>query len=713
VKSSPRWPRIVAEALRDVLPPTGLANRNVRHATSTQVAEAMARAMRPSRAPDNAPGWLRPEQVDCWRRALAALTRFGGALVAEPVGFGKTWIALAIADARRETPMVLAPAIVHAQWHRAATRAGVTINLHSHERLSRGTLPRTDARLVIIDEAHRFRTGNTKRVHTVAPWLLGRRVVLLSATPIVNGADDLPALLDLIVSDDSLTLDGVRSLRGLGAMSQPPPALRHLVICSRTTQRGVGIREVILHPAPREQARAMSAVSAVARLALSHRTEIGRLIRSTLFDAAGSSDAALADALRRYQVLLTHARDSGGATRAVLRKFAGPLLDQFTMWAMLGPSDLAADLPLGDLTTLDEILDTFAPDDVAWTDALQRVTADGVVTVCFVRHRATAVTLRYALRSVVAWINGESAGIGQHRVSRAVVLEAFGPERAGWNAFRTPPTVLVATDVAAEGLDLQGAGRVVHVDLPWTAMRLRQREGRLLRPGQCHAEVEIVVRQPPRAIEAVLAPRARVDRKATVTERWMSALSRPDPPVATCSPATAPIAIVGTRAPDAALLILALERPDSSGVQILILRDGEWSSASDEAEAMLHRAAASPCSGMPRTEFNALILDGMTASVRLSAETASSCPALLVRLQFMARRAARRRDTRTLRTLDRLLRFAAAPVSRGGRLLLTELLGADDAELLNAVVPDRPVAIPPGVRLVAAVVFRSDSGALR
>ena len=73
---------------------------------------------------------------------------------------------------------------------------------------------------------------------------------------------------------------------------------------------------------------------------------------------------------------------------------------------------------------------------------------------------------------------------------------------------------LVVTDVAAEGLDLQRAARVVHYDLPWTPMRLEQREGRAVRLGSAHREVEAVVFRPPSAIERALRITQRLSLKA-------------------------------------------------------------------------------------------------------------------------------------------------------------------------------------------------------
>ena len=46
-----------------------------------------------------------------------------------------------------------------------------------------------------------------------------------------------------------------------------------------------------------------------------------------------------------------------------------------------------------------------------------------------------------------------------------------------------PVDLLIATDLLSEGLNLQDASVVVHLDLPWTAARLTQRIGRVWRVG--------------------------------------------------------------------------------------------------------------------------------------------------------------------------------------------------------------------------------------
>jgi superfamily II DNA/RNA helicase len=67
--------------------------------------------------------------------------------------------------------------------------------------------------------------------------------------------------------------------------------------------------------------------------------------------------------------------------------------------------------------------------------------------------------------------------------SRDAVLEAFRRGRID---------VVVSTDMAAEGLNLQRAGVVVHYDIPWNPVKLDQRNGRAYRIGQSRDVVRAI-----------------------------------------------------------------------------------------------------------------------------------------------------------------------------------------------------------------------------
>ena len=52
--------------------------------------------------------------------------------------------------------------------------------------------------------------------------------------------------------------------------------------------------------------------------------------------------------------------------------------------------------------------------------------------------------------------------------------------------------IMVATDAACEGLNLQSLGTLINIDLPWNPTRLEQRIGRIKRFGQAREKVDML-----------------------------------------------------------------------------------------------------------------------------------------------------------------------------------------------------------------------------
>jgi superfamily II DNA/RNA helicase len=71
----------------------------------------------------------------------------------------------------------------------------------------------------------------------------------------------------------------------------------------------------------------------------------------------------------------------------------------------------------------------------------------------------------------------------RERASTDGVLEAFR---------RGILDVIVSTDLASEGLNLQRAGAVIHYDIPWNPVKLEQRNGRSFRIGQTRPAVRAI-----------------------------------------------------------------------------------------------------------------------------------------------------------------------------------------------------------------------------
>ena len=83
------------------------------------------------------------------------------------------------------------------------------------------------------------------------------------------------------------------------------------------------------------------------------------------------------------------------------------------------------------------------------------------------------------------WINSNSA---TGRVSGSRIVDS---RTALIEHFRDQATVMIATEAAAEGINLQFCSLVVNYDLPWNPQRIEQRIGRCHRYGQKHDVVVI------------------------------------------------------------------------------------------------------------------------------------------------------------------------------------------------------------------------------
>src|SRR3989442_208159 len=68
------------------------------------------------------PAWLAPHQVPAAERLTGILGRHGGALLADAVGLGKSYVALAVALALGEPFALVVPAVLVRPWRRPLQR---------------------------------------------------------------------------------------------------------------------------------------------------------------------------------------------------------------------------------------------------------------------------------------------------------------------------------------------------------------------------------------------------------------------------------------------------------------------------------------------------------------------------------------------------------------------------------------------------------------
>mgnify|MGYP001335222212 CR=1 FL=1 len=671
-----------------------------------EVIAALAGSLIPPEQDALPPPWLRPEQVASFRRTLWALEHHGGALLADPLGSGKTYVALAIAQGvRGPAPVaVVAPAALRAQWTGTARRLGVAIEFVSHQALSRGRVPATRCRTAIIDESHHFRSPEIARYGHLARWLVGRRALLLTATPVVNRLEDLGHQLLLTVTDDTLAGQGCVSLTAALRAGTAPAGLGQLVLIRDRGQAGPPTRERRVVVELTEPERDL--LHQLDRLVLSTDFGVARLIRGVLWRAMGSSPAALGGALRRYVRLLDHAqqaRATGRApSRADIRVFTGPDPEQLAWWELLPTSLAHPELALEDRPLLEQLVSRAAalPAPDLKTTRLRELLAQGATTVVFTGSRDTLAWLRVHLADHrPAWVTGAAAGIGPCPMRRELVLGAFAPGPAG-----PAPRLLLATDVAAEGLDLQRAGRIVHYDLPWTSVRLDQRVGRVARLGSVAAEVEIVRLEPAPELEQrlnqveVLAAKRALGRRAGLEQshpwlfRWRTRLGE-------LPGRGSPGFTVVAGEPEGWLFGLVLDRgPGSTAGPAALLWLGADGAVVEDPAVLLPRlmrlaqSGGRPATSQERQQGQRQLAPLVRRRLREARSELWSPVAprqerrrLVSRLARLSRDAAHRRDRASLGEIERLLERLAGGLTAGEGLLIGDCLALPDLRLLAAL----------------------------
>ena len=293
---------------------------------------------------------------------------------------------------------------------------------------------------VIVDEAHRLRNP-TSASGKLARALRTRYLLLLTATPVENRLQDLYELVNLVAPGLLGTTAQFR--RTHGTADTEVGALRNVAMLRERTRK-IMVRH--------------------------RRSEVAvllpqRLAETVLVTPCADEQAVYTDLTTRIR---EEARDAAPSRRLALRSL----------------TRLAGSSPAAAAPTLDKI---------GWPDLAGRARAirrprkfDELLSRLHTHvRRGEKVLVFTAFRHTLDALVAEVASAG---IPAAVYHGSLSRREkdAAVAAFADDVPVLLSTESAGEGRNLQFCHVMINIDLPWNPMQIEQRLGRLHRVGQQH-----------------------------------------------------------------------------------------------------------------------------------------------------------------------------------------------------------------------------------
>ena len=176
-------------------------------------------------------GHYRPEnfkklkyQDDAVLNAKKIINEYGGVFLSDVVGLGKTYMGTMLAQELNEKILVLAPPHLideenEGSWENAFKGFGFRSRDYKCESIGKldSIIKKEtykDFKVILIDEAHRFRTEETETYEKLAQICHGKKVILVTATPYNNSPMDLLAQIKLFQRTRESTLPNLPDIEG-------------------------------------------------------------------------------------------------------------------------------------------------------------------------------------------------------------------------------------------------------------------------------------------------------------------------------------------------------------------------------------------------------------------------------------------------------------------------------------------------------------------
>lgn len=164
-------------------------------------------------------GYMRLQyQMDAVTQARQKLDAYNGVFISDVVGLGKTYICAMLANSfnRNTYKLFICPPVLVDYWKSVLQEFDVSrCDVESLGKLDKIIAKGTDKyTYVFVDEAHRFRNSGTEAFTELHQICRGKKVILISATPINNYTSDVENQLYLFQAKQSGTINGIKNIEG-------------------------------------------------------------------------------------------------------------------------------------------------------------------------------------------------------------------------------------------------------------------------------------------------------------------------------------------------------------------------------------------------------------------------------------------------------------------------------------------------------------------
>ena len=153
-------------------------------------------------------------QIDAVVQAKKILETYNGVFISDVVGLGKTYICAMLAKSlKKGRKLVICPPVLVDYWKDVLLEFDVAAEVESLGKLESILEKGVDRyKYVFIDEAHRFRNQGTEGFSNLHKICYGKKVVLISATPINNYSSDIENQIYLFQPKHNSNIIGVKNL---------------------------------------------------------------------------------------------------------------------------------------------------------------------------------------------------------------------------------------------------------------------------------------------------------------------------------------------------------------------------------------------------------------------------------------------------------------------------------------------------------------------